>query len=131
MRTELNSPYWDALEAGALVFQRCANGHGWLPARIHCPRCLSDLHEWVPASGRAQLISWVVYRRAYHPAFADRVPYNVALVQLEEGPQLMTNVVGLSQAAPLVAGMPLRLEVEREGELSVARFAPLTAGGEA
>lgn len=122
-RTELTAPYWEALEAGTLVFQQCSDGHVWLPARTSCPRCLSDRVEWTPASGRARLVSWVVFRRSYSPAFADRVPYNVALVELVEGPRMISNLI-VSADAHLVAGMPLLLQIEIEDGISLARFRP-------
>ncbi|MBN9412256.1 MAG: OB-fold domain-containing protein [Burkholderiales bacterium] len=123
--TETSRPFWDGLKAGQLLVQRCENGHRWMPARDFCPQCLSARHEFVPASGRATLVSWVVYRTAFHDAFAGRLPYNVALVELEEGPRMMTNV--LCEADALQPGMPLALAIGHEGELAVARFAPAGA----
>ena len=120
--TALNEPYWKGLEGGRMMFQRCANGHAWLPARDECPHCLSAKHAWEQASGRGKLLSWVVYRTAYHPAFKDRLPYVVAVVELDEGPRLMTNIV--PAGAPLALDMPVALKVEREGGCAVARFAP-------
>lgn len=125
---DVAAPFYEALADGRLIFQRCDAGHAWLPPRSHCPRCLSAEVGWDEAGGEATLLSWVVYHRAFHPAFEDRVPYNVALVELDEGPRLMTNVVGLrdsdADAAELEAGMALRLRVEREGEICLARFVP-------
>ncbi|MHB1469243.1 MAG: OB-fold domain-containing protein, partial [Solirubrobacteraceae bacterium] len=65
---------------------------------------------------------WVVYRRAYHPAFADRVPYNVIVAELDEGPRLISNVVGIEAGDGLFLDAPLLLAPEREGEVPVARF---------
>lgn len=119
-RTALNEPYWAALEEGRLCFQRCARcGHAWLPARAECPECLHADWAWEPASGRARLVSWVVYHRAYHPAFAGRVPYAVALVELDEGPRLISSVVG---GGELAIERALALQVEREGGLALPRF---------
>src|SRR4029450_8750309 len=91
--TEISRPYWDALRDGHLVFQRCACGHAWLPARRHCPASLEPEPRWERASGRGRLRRWVIYHPAYHPAFENRLPYNVSLVELDEGPRLLTNVV--------------------------------------
>ena len=118
--TELNRPYWDALEQGHLVVQHCAAGHAWLPARRHCPTCLADAAGWRRASGRGRLVSWVVYHTAYHEAFAARLPYNVALVELEEGPRLITNIVYANDA--LRGDAPVVLCVEREEGQALARF---------
>ena len=121
-RTLLNGPYWEALEAGRLVHQRChACGHAWLPARAECPECLRADWGWTEASGRARLISWVVYHVAFHDWFKPRLPYNVAVVELEEGPRLLTNIVG---GAALRIEMPLQLVIEREAGVALARFRP-------
>jgi uncharacterized OB-fold protein len=111
-----------ALEAGRLTFQRCENGHAWLPPREYCPECLTGKWSWEDASGRAEVVSWVVYHRSYHPAFADRVPYNVVVAQLEEGPRLITNVVDITEDEGLEIGAPLEVVIEREGDVPVSRF---------
>jgi uncharacterized OB-fold protein len=118
--TELSRPFWDALREGHLVFQRCGCGHAFLPARRHCPACLQAEPKWERASGKGRLVSWVVYHTAYHPAFESRLPYNVALVELAEGPRLLTNIVDRNDA--LVADAPVELEIEREGDAALARF---------
>lgn len=122
-RTALTAPYWEALDAGELAFQRCsACGGAWLPARSECPRCLGAEWTWERAGGGARLVSWVVYHRSYHPAFAERLPYNVAIVELDEGPRLITNIAGIKGGEGLTADMRLRLGVEREGDVPLARF---------
>ena len=71
--TELTKPYWDAMDQGHMVFQRCnACGNAWLPARQECPKCLKADMRWEKASGRGKVVSWVVYHSAYHDAFKDR-----------------------------------------------------------
>jgi uncharacterized OB-fold protein len=113
-------PHWEALrDRGELLFQRCtACGEPRLPSREECPTCLSPDAEWEVATGSGTIVSWVVYHHAYDPALADRVPYAVALVQLDEGPRLLTNVSG----EPLAAGARVQLAVEHEGALALARF---------
>lgn len=93
-------PYWDAAARGTLVMQRCASCRHWrFPPRPMCPRCRSFEHEWAPVSGRGTVVSFVVVHGPVLPAFADRVPYAVALIELEEDPQL--RVVGnVLDAAP-------------------------------
>lgn len=124
--TEVSRPYWQALREGRLVFQRCGCGHPWLPARSECPACLASAAgnaRWEQASGRGTLVSWVVYHTAYHPAFESRLPYSVALVQLEEGPRLLTNIVDGPEALTAeVADAPVELKIEWEGDLALARF---------
>lgn len=118
--TEVNRSYWDALERGVLHFQRCDCGHAWLPPRRECPSCLRASNRWERASGRGTLLSWVVYHTAYHPSFADRLPYNVALVQLAEGPRLLTRL--LDHNDRLRGDAAVELAVTRENDVPLATF---------
>jgi uncharacterized OB-fold protein len=122
-RTELNAPYWDSLAQGHLTFQRCRHcRHAWLPARAECPECLRADWAWEEASGRAKLVSWVVYHVAFHEWFRPKLPYNVATVELEEGPRLLGNIVG--DTTNLRIDMPLSLAIETEEGIALARFRP-------
>ncbi len=119
----VNKPWWDALAEGRLSFQRCGScGNSWLPPRSECPACLADDWRWETASGRATLVSHVVYRTAYHEAFADRLPYNVAVVELDEGPRLISNILDAADGRGLRTGMKLVIAIEQEGATAVARF---------
>ena len=124
--SDLSRPFWEALKRDAtLTFQRCsACHHAWLPARAQCPNCLGDDWRREPAQGGATLVSWVVYRHAYHPAFEARLPYTVAVVQLDEGPRMISNIVQADPAA-LRIEQRLQLTIEDESGTAVARFAPL------
>jgi len=124
-RDALNAPYWDALDEGRHVFQRCSLcANAWLPPRNECPRCLHAVWTWETASGNARLISWVVYHTAFHPAFAQRLPYTVAVVELAEGPRLISNIVCNEDPEQLRIGQPLRLLIEREAGVAVPRYRP-------
>jgi len=120
--TDTSRPFWDALNQGDLLFQECEHHHRWLPFRDFCPTCLSDKLTVVKACGRAKLISWVIYNTSMHDAFKNELPYNVSLVQLEEGPKMMTNI--LIPNEELRAEMPLQLRVVDRGELKLAKFVP-------
>lgn len=116
----LTEPYWTALAAGRLEFQRCpACGHAWLPARAECPGCLAEGPRWEQAGGAATLVSWVTYHRAYHPFFEDKLPYRVAVVELAEGPRL---IAALAEDVDPVIDMPLVLDVVVEDGLGLAVF---------
>lgn len=100
-------PFWDAAQAGRLIIKRCqacAKYHFY--PRPFCPHCWSDQVEWVDASGRATLYTWSVVHRNDLPPFPGRVPYVAAVVDLAEGPRMMTNVVDCDFDA-LRAGMAL------------------------
>jgi uncharacterized OB-fold protein len=120
--TPVSQPYWDALSQGRLTFQRCRKcQHAWLPPRAECPNCLAVESDWVEASGRGRVVSWVIYHHAYHEAFKARLPYNVALVELDEGPRLLTNIV--NPEIGIAAERPVRLTIEDEHGVALARFA--------
>ena len=88
-------PFWDGCRAHELRFQKCGEcGHIRWPASFLCPKCHSRDTAWIRAKGCGKIYSYVVYHRAYHQAFEEEVPYVVALVELEEGPRMLTNIVG-------------------------------------
>lgn len=99
--------YWEALARHELYFQRCrACGTRRFPPRAVCPACLSSTTEWVRASGRGTVYSFTVTYQNQAPGFREAVPYVLALVELEEGPRLMTNVVGCAPDEVRI-GMPV------------------------
>ena len=123
----LDGAYWQALAEGSHTFQRCQNcGNAWLPPRHECPRCLASAWAWEKASGEARLISWVVFHTAFHPALAARLPYAVAVVELVEGPRLISNIVGVDDLESLRIDQPLRLRIERESDVALPRYEPVT-----
>jgi uncharacterized OB-fold protein len=119
----VNVPFWSGLKEGRLLFQECrACGHRWLPPREACPGCLSADVGWKAAAGTGKVVSWVIYHTAYHEAFKQRLPYNVACVELDEGPRLLTNIIGADAPAALAIDARVALSIEHEGDLAVARF---------
>lgn len=123
---KLSRPFWEAARRHELLVLRC-NGcsHHWLPPSNLCPRCLSKDIGWVRASGRGRVWSWVVFWQRYFPAFADDIPYNVAYVELDEGPRLMTNIVQCDPAA-IRCDMPVEVVFEDvTEEISLPKFRPL------
>jgi len=122
---DVNRPFWEACARGELRLQRCT-GCGQLryPAAIVCSECLSGESEWQAVSGRGKVFSFVVFHRAYHPAWEGRVPYNVALIELDEGPILLSNVIDVDNDR-LEVGLDVRVAFERlDDALSIPVFAP-------
>jgi uncharacterized protein len=121
-------PYWQAAREHRLEIQRCnACGEFWFPPSQSCPHCLAGDFAWTPVSGVGKVFSFVTYHRVYHPAFAKDVPYVVALVELAEGPRILTNIVGVAPEA-VVCEMPVKVVFDDvEDGVSVPKFAPLDA----
>jgi uncharacterized OB-fold protein len=108
--TPLTLPFWEGCAAGELRLQHCsACARPFFPPALVCPRCAGRDVAWAPVSGRATLYSYTIQHRAA-PGFEGLVPYAVAIVQLAEGPRMMTNVVGVeSTPEALVLDMPLEV----------------------
>jgi uncharacterized OB-fold protein len=89
-------PYWEAAKQHRLDIPHCrgCDEYFFPPARI-CPRCTASDVDFVTVSGRGKIFSYVIFDRVYHPGFADDVPYAVALVELAEGPRLISNIIGI------------------------------------
>ncbi|MCZ0988641.1 Zn-ribbon domain-containing OB-fold protein [Streptomyces diastatochromogenes] len=105
--------YWDAAAEGRLLIRRCgACGRAHHYPREFCPHCWSEEVIWEEASGRATLYTWSTVHRNDLPPFGDRTPYVAAVVDLAEGPRMMTELV---ECRDMVAGMPLRVTF-REGK---------------
>ena len=106
--------YWEGCRNGELRVQRCqACGHLRFPPRPMCPRCQSFAVAWVPLSGRGSVYSWVVAHPPLLPTFAERAPWVVLLVELEEGEnlRLVGNLLGEGHEAVAI-GMPVEVVFE-------------------
>ncbi|OEJ33175.1 Zn-ribbon domain-containing OB-fold protein [Streptomyces subrutilus] len=129
---EFTRPYWDAAAEGRLLLRRCARcGRAHHYPREFCPFCWAgeDLVAWEAASGRATLYTWSVIHRNDLPPFGTRVPYTAAVVDLAEGPRMMTEVVACAPA-DLRIGMSLRVAFRGAGQgLRIPVFEPAPAQG--
>lgn len=91
-----NREHWEGAQNGKLRVQHCKScgTYRYPPARW-CSQCLSEDIEWVTVSGRGTVWSWCVFHRAYFKGFGEELPYSVVLVELDEGPKLYSNLVGV------------------------------------
>ena len=110
---------------GRLMLQRCGGCGAWrFQARRRCDLCRSTDSDWAEASGRAILVTHARVHHNYHPAFEAELPYNIAVVELEEGPRILTNLVGID-GIELRAGLPLEAIFEEAGEgVHIPKFRP-------
>ena len=126
--TEDGAPYWAAAREGRLELQRCSACKHWrFPPSVVCPKCLAFEHEWAPVSGRATIYSFIVVHRPQHPGFFADAPYNVAIVELDEGIRLHTNIIDCANE-DLAIDMPVEVVFEKvDDEVTLAKFRPRAA----
>lgn len=117
--------YWDKAAQGELWIQRCVTtGRHFFYPKTYSPFVLGGPVEWVQATGEASLYSYnVVHRPVY--GFEDRAPYAIAVVELEEGPRMMTNIVGVDNTPDaLRLDMALRVDFEQREGICLPVFRP-------
>ena len=121
----LTEPFWAAARAGRLVIQRCTDCGAFrhLP-HVLCGSCQSTAHDWVESAGRGTVFTYTIATHPVHPATAAAVPYNVAIVQLDDcgGVLVPGNVVHCPPEAVHV-GMAVQVVFERiDDEIAIPRF---------
>lgn len=120
--------FWDGTLVGEIRLQRCsACDHTYFPPRPFCPSCTSRHVQVFAASGRGTLYSYVINQRSM-PGY--EAPYSIAVVELEEGPRMMTNIVGCDQT-PEALQLDMAVEVTFERcseEIALPLFTPLGGG---
>jgi hypothetical protein len=121
--TEWNRPFFQAAVAGRLALQQCrACGALIYYPRPACPECLAMEYDWVQVSGRGRIYSFAVVWRPQHPAFNDRVPITLATITLDEGPQMVSNIVN-APPERVEIGLPVRVVFERvSDEVALPKF---------
>ncbi len=113
-----SQPFFDAAAEGKLLIKYCPTCSRHLaPAAELCDTCHGTELAWQQASGRGTLYSFVLNYQALHPGFANEIPYNVCVIELEEGPRINGNYLG--DNANLKVDMPLKVTFEKAGDVSV------------
>lgn len=126
-----SAQFWQACREHELRLQKCdACGHLLFPPAARCPQCLSNSLAWTPLSGRGKVYSFVIYHRVYHPAFEKSIPYVVALIELDEGPRLISNIVGCDPKS-VRCDMPVSIVFhDISDQISLPQFQPLAIARE-
>jgi len=121
-------PYWTAARERRLLIRKCnACGQLHFMPRFLCPVCWSDQLEWVESKGTGSIHSFTVIRRAPMAVFAPRVPYVIALVELDEGPRMMANVLG-ADALSIRIDDRVKVTFEDRGDgAMIPQFVPVEA----
>lgn len=120
--TPLFQGFWAHARAGELAMQvcsQCSDMH--FPASPQCPRCMSTEQHWRVVSGRAKLVSWVDFHHAYWDGYKQELPYRVCLVRLDEGPLLISNLIGGSESPALDAPVRVVFDAVTE-EVTLPKF---------
>ncbi len=131
--TDLTRPYWDNARDGKLVIQRCNNcASDWHPPLPGCPHCHSTDLGWQQVSGTGTVYTYTVVRHATHAALAGRIPYVIAIVELTEGPRIVTGITAATRRRQGRDGGPgpLRSRHRRsDAPVLRARLVKLSPGG--
>ncbi|GAE94459.1 hypothetical protein JCM21714_3617 [Gracilibacillus boraciitolerans JCM 21714] len=92
--TPTSQPFWDKINQQQFYLPQCQDCKKWIfYPREHCPHCFGSELTWKQASGEGRLKTWSIVHRAGHPAWQEKVPYVVGIVELEEGPSLLTHLL--------------------------------------
>ncbi|MCC7366190.1 MAG: OB-fold domain-containing protein [Dehalococcoidia bacterium] len=122
---DASKPFYEGGMAGRLMMMKCSSCGTWrLPSRSHCDECLSDQYTWEQASGRGVIRTFGVMHQKYHPGFFPELPYNVTIVELEEGPRVVTNIVGAPNSE-LRVGLPVVVQFEKHADSAIPKFRPV------
>ena len=117
--------FWEGAKEKSLMVPRCEScGRFWFPPSQRCRHCLSPDFAWREVSGAGRIYSFVVFHRVYHPAFEADVPYVVAIVELDEGPRLLSNIVG-APPEDVRCDMRVRVVFEERDGVTIPQFAIL------
>lgn len=122
-----SAPYWEGCRRHELLLQHCAGcGQVRFPPAGSCPHCGGDRAEWIEASGRGTVYSWIVVERPIPPqVYGDDVPYVVALIELDEGVRLPTNLIDCAPAE-IVGGLAVEVVFDDvTDEITLPKFRPL------
>jgi uncharacterized OB-fold protein len=121
-----NKPFWEGCHLHELRFQQCLDcGHVRWPPAIICPECHSSGASWLVSKGIGKVYTFVVYHAPLYPAFVSDLPYVVAIVALDEGPHLLTNIIGCNPEE-VACDMPVKVIWEDvTDEVTLPKFKPL------
>jgi uncharacterized OB-fold protein len=118
-----DAPFWDAVDQGTLALATCTDCGARSALARSCPHCAGRDFAWAKAQARGEVRSFVTFHRAFHPYFADRVPYLVAVVALVDGPELIMGLDRPASGEPYV-GMPVEIVMRAVGADAVPTAVP-------
>jgi uncharacterized protein len=115
-------PYWDGAKRHELMVYKCQNCGAYYFPNSDCMRCDKPKMEWVRARGKGKIYTFVIYHTAYNDKWKDLIPYNVAWIELDEGPIIMSNITGCKNK-DLYINMPVKAVFDDiNSEITLPRF---------
>ena len=124
--SEDSKPFWDSCQKQELKVQKCDDcGFHRLPPSVLCPQCMSMNYQWVKVSGKGKVFSFQISHQVLYPAFDT--PINVAIVELEEGPRMHTNILECKNE-DIYVDMPVELLFEKveDQDWYMPKFRPVS-----
>jgi uncharacterized OB-fold protein len=106
--TTTSKPFWDGAKKHQLMVYKCLNCGACYSPLTDCMCCNKPEMEWIPASGKGKIYTFITYHTAYNLKWKNHVPYNVAWIELDEGPIMMSNVVGCKNE-DIYINMPVKV----------------------
>lgn len=118
--------WWQSCREHNLMIQRCSGcGAFQFYPRVFCSSCMSNQVEWVQSAGLGKVLTFTVCRVPVAEAYAADLPYVVALIRLEEGPTMMSNIVGCEPESVTI-GMPVEVVFQKWSEdITIPQFRPI------
>jgi uncharacterized OB-fold protein len=111
VRDERSEPFFAGAQQGRLMIKQCDACQVFAPpAEEYCTNCMTQL-GWAQASGKGTLFTWSIVNQAFHPGFAQEVPYVIGIVKLEEGPRIHTRIIDVDYK-DLKIGLELQVRFE-------------------
>ncbi len=121
-----SEPFWAGARDHKLLMQKCAPcGKFWFPPGTICPHCGAHEFSWAETSGRGRVFTFVTYQRLYNKAWEGELPYVVAIVELEEGPRMLTAITGID-AADVVCDLAVQVVFDDvTADVTLPKFTPV------
>ena len=124
-----SQPFWDGTKQHKLLLKKCAKcGNIDHPPYLYCAECWAEEHEWIETSGKGTLYAFTTVLLGAPLEFTDDIPYTIAMVDLAEGPRILTTIVD-AKPEELEVGMEVEVVFDNlNEEFALPRFRPLKRG---
>ncbi len=123
--TSSDRPYWEAAKRHTLTAYRCLNCGAYYSQVTRCTACAKPEMKWVDVSGKGRVFTFCIFHQLYHPAWKEDIPYNVAIIQLAEGPFITSNIVDCQNEAIYIGMLVEVVFDDATEEVTLPKFRPV------